>query len=121
MKRLSPYPSVSLPEAFWAALLLASLNLVFSVAPSKAEPFGNNGLPKQREIHNTFSGNQENGAILDSTNPMDLLNRLRRATAMDNATTPSDAIDEALKALDAQELENSSLERSNPLEKFDPS
>ena len=121
MKRLSPYPSVFRSAAFWAALSLAFSSLVFSVAPSNSEPSGNNGLPKQREIHNTFSGDQDNGAILDATNPMDLLNRLRRATAMDNATTPSDAIDEALKALDAQELENSSLEQSNPLEKFDPS
>ena len=39
---------------------------------------------------------------------MDLLNRLRRATAMDNATTPSDAIDEALKALEFEVIPVSS-------------
>ena len=39
---------------------------------------------------------------------MDFINRLRNATAMDNATSPSDAIDDALKALDSQELQDPS-------------
>ncbi|WP_320667277.1 hypothetical protein [Prochlorococcus sp. MIT 1307] len=73
--------------------------------PSLAESLGENQLPKEREIHNTFSG-EKNGALLDATNPMDLINRLRRATAMEDATSPSDAIDDALKALDANELDN---------------
>jgi len=41
------------------------------------------------------------GSILDSTNPMDLMNKLRKSTAMDEATPPGDAIDQALKALNA--------------------
>jgi hypothetical protein len=40
--------------------------------------------------------------VLDATNPVDLMNRLRRATAMDDATPPSDAIDAALKDFQAQ-------------------
>ena len=39
------------------------------------------------------------GSILDSTNPMDLMNKLRKSTAMDEATPPGDAIDRALKQL----------------------
>ena len=92
------------------------LTLIFVVLPfpSHAQSAGNNELYKQREIHNTFSSNQKNGSILDATNPMDLINRLRQATSMDNATSPSDAIDEALKLLDEQEIENASSEITNP-------
>ena len=32
---------------------------------------------------------------------MDLMNKLRKSTAMDEATPPGDAIDQALKALNA--------------------
>jgi len=42
------------------------------------------------------------------------MNRLRRATAMENATDPSDAIDQALKALEENALENS-INEQNPL------
>ena len=52
-------------------------------------PAGTNGTSKQ-------------GSILDSTNPIDLMNKIRRGTAMDDATSPGDAIDAALKDLDAQ-------------------
>ena len=55
-------------------------------------PFQNR---EEREIYGDTDGS---GSILDSANPMDLLNRIRRATAMDDATPPSDAIDAALKA-----------------------
>ena len=37
------------------------------------------------------------GPILDATNPMDLINRLRKSESMNDATPPSDAIDAALK------------------------
>ena len=35
--------------------------------------------------------------------PFDLMNRLKQAESMDNATTPSDALDEALRAFDSSE------------------
>ena len=38
-----------------------------------------------------------NGPLLDATNPMDLINRLRQSESMNDATSPSDAIDAALK------------------------
>lgn len=52
-------------------------------------PAGTNGTSKQ-------------GSILDSTNPIELMNKIRRGTAMDDATSPGDAVDAALKDLDAQ-------------------
>lgn len=57
--------------------------------------------PAEQELYNTSPG-QPKGTVLDATNPMDLINRLRQATAMDDATPPSDAIDAALKGWDAQ-------------------
>ncbi len=71
-------------------------------------------VPAEREIHNTFSEDQKKGTLLDATNPMELINRLRQATSMDNATSPSDAIDDALKALEDQEIDSSSIEVAKP-------
>ncbi|WP_159817524.1 hypothetical protein [Cyanobium sp. Copco_Reservoir_LC18] len=42
------------------------------------------------------------GSILDSTNPLDLMNKLKRSTALEDATPPSSAIDQALREFDAQ-------------------
>jgi hypothetical protein len=40
-------------------------------------------------------------SVFDATNQIDLMNRIRRATALDNATPPADAIDAALRELEA--------------------
>ena len=57
-------------------------------------------IPQERELYNTLPSSEKKGGILDATNPMELMNLLRKATAMDDATSPSDAIDQALKALE---------------------
>ena len=57
--------------------------------------------PAQQELYNTEPGKPK-GSVLDATNPMDLINRLRQANSMSEATDPSDAIDAALKGWDAQ-------------------
>ena len=75
----------------------------FSIA---AELNGLNEVtPEERDLYNTLPGEAQKGGILDATNPMELINRLRRATAMDDATSPSDAVDEALKALEGKSFE----------------
>ena len=51
-------------------------------------PGGSNGTSKQ-------------GSILDTTNPIELMNKIRRGSAMDDATPPGDAVDAALKELNA--------------------
>ena len=58
-----------------------------------------------KDIYSTFDSETENdeGLPLD---PFALMNRLKRAGEMDNATTPSDAIDEALNAFDQSGYEN---------------
>ena len=76
---------------------LALSSLVATAIPMGARaqveaPFQNR---EEREIYGDTNGS---GSILDSANPMDLLNQIRRATAMDESMPPSDAIDAALKA-----------------------
>ena len=58
---------------------------------------------QQRDVFQTVPGQNDQESVLDATNPMDLMNRLRRANAMNDATPPSDAIDEALKALESSQ------------------
>jgi hypothetical protein len=36
-------------------------------------------------------------SVLDSVNPIDLMNKIRRSQALDDATPPSDAVDQALR------------------------
>lgn len=57
--------------------------------------FGNGGAGNG--LGGTSSG-------LGITNPMDLINRIRRSTALDDATPPASAVDQALKALEEQSL-----------------
>ena len=51
---------------------------------------------EERQLYNP--GSSGGDSILDSTNPMDLINRIRQVGSLDDATPPSDAIDAALKA-----------------------
>ncbi len=55
---------------------------------------------QQRDVFQTVPGQKDQESVLDATNPMELMNRLRRANAMNDATPPSDAIDAALKDLE---------------------
>ena len=56
--------------------------------------------PYQNREERAIYGCGESSDILDATNPMALINRLRKSGAMDDATPPSDAVDAALKALE---------------------
>ncbi len=87
-------------------LIVLGLNIGGWGSPYLAQINGIGQSPQEREFYGNSPGNKE-GTILDATNPMDLMNRLRRATAMDNATSPSDAIDSALKALEETDKESS--------------
>lgn len=75
-----------------------------TAAPGLAQaqaPMSGYQTPAEQEIYNTEPG-KPRGSVLDATNPMDLLNRLRQATSMSDATDPVDAIDAALKGWEAQ-------------------
>ncbi|MEY3735015.1 MAG: hypothetical protein RLZZ624_73 [Cyanobacteriota bacterium] len=48
----------------------------------------------------TGNGPGKGDSILDSTNPLELMNKLRRGAAMEEATPPKDSIDAALMELE---------------------
>lgn len=60
------------------------------------------GSPQQQRELDYGTGSPQGGSVLDATNPLDLMNRLRRATALDDATPPRDAVDAALRDFDVQ-------------------
>ena len=62
----------------------------------------NYSTDEKRDIFNTFDTENQNdqGFPID---PFDLMNRIKKAGAMNDATTPSDALDEALNAFDESE------------------
>jgi hypothetical protein len=61
--------------------------------------------PAERQLYDYGSNGTSPGSggssLLNTTNPMDLMNKLRRSSALDDATPPSSAVDQALKELEA--------------------
>ncbi len=60
------------------------------------------GSPQEERELDYGTGTNRGGSVLDSTNPIDLMNKLRRATALDDATQPGDAVDAALRDFQSQ-------------------
>jgi len=50
------------------------------------------------ELNSTQDGSESNNSI--PTNPFEIVDMLRKANSMNDATNPSDAIDEAIKTFD---------------------
>lgn len=65
----------------------------------------NYSIDEKRDIYSTFNTEDQNDQGLP-IDPFDLMNRLKQAGAMNNATTPSDALDEALNAFNETKDEN---------------
>jgi len=85
--------------------------LLLPVAPAAAEPPANADWNRhEQEIYDYDPTGSQDRGIIDATNPIDLMNRLRRATAMDDATSPDDAIDKALREFEAQQSPGSSTQ-----------
>ena len=95
----------------WFALsclapILITVVQVFS--PSKTiriSELKNYSTDEKRDIYSTFDTEDQidQGLPID---PFDLMNRLKQVGAMNNATTPSDALDAALNAFDQSGNEN---------------
>ena len=88
------------------APILITVGQVFS--PSRTiiiSELKNYSTDEKRDIYSTFDTEDQidQGLPID---PFDLMNRLKQAGAMNNATTPSDALDAALNAFDQSEDEN---------------
>ena len=82
------------------ALFLYSLgffynNLVFSSQENYFE---------ELELNNTKDGYQGDNVI--PTNPFEMVDMIRKVNSMNDATSPSDAVDEAIKTFDNLKLNN---------------
>ena len=102
-RSLTPRRDIALRSA--VALLMAAAAV--SVAPVRADYSSWGMSTQEKQIYDygpggSNTGGSKPGTVLDSANPIELMNKLRRGTAMDDATPPGDAIDAALKELDAQ-------------------
>ena len=86
-------------------ILIMSGQVISSSRITKVSEVKNYSTDEKRDIYSTFDTEDQidQGLPID---PFDLMNRLKQAGAMNNATTPSDALDEALNAFDQSEYEN---------------
>ena len=86
--------------------ILITAGQVFSTSRTiRISEVKNYSTDEKRDIFSTFDTEDQidQGLPID---PFDLMNRLKQVGAMNNATTPSDALDEALNAFDQSEYEN---------------
>ena len=83
-----------------AALAILSFPLASQSALAQIGNFGQS--VQEQQIYDNSPTGRPSGGILESGNPLELMNKLRRNSAMDNATQPDDAIDQAIRALEAQ-------------------
>jgi hypothetical protein len=86
--------------ALLPALLVGRPEAASAQQAGYGQTFGN--TPMERQVYDAGTGKSNGGSILDSTNPIDLINKLRRGSAMEDATPPASAIDQALKDLEIQ-------------------
>ena len=91
--------------AFFIPIVIAIGGVFLNSRLTKIAEVENYSRDEKRDIFNTFDTEDQNdqGFPVD---PFDLMNRLKQAGALDDATTPSDALDEALNAFDQSEYEN---------------
>ena len=92
-----------LGPAVLAGGLIAAMGGAVNPAAAQQAGYGQTlGSSQQEREVNFGTGPKRSSSILDSTNPLDLMNKLRRGTALDNATPPGDAVDAALKDFQVQ-------------------
>ena len=92
-----------------ASALITAGQVFSSSRTIRISEVNNYSTDEKRYIYSTFDTEDQidQGLPID---PFDLMNRLKQAGAMNNATTPSDALDEALNAFDQSEFENVPIE-----------
>ncbi len=95
------------PRPRLAAAAAALLAPLFAPAAALAQQQGYGQTmgtsPMERQLYDSNpSGGSGGGSLLESGNPLGIMNTIRRNSSLSDATPPSSAIDEALKAFDAQ-------------------
>ena len=89
--------------ALSGAVLLAAMAV--GGAPGRAQQKGYGqtiSSPQQERELDYGTGPTRSGSVLDSANPIELMNKLRKASSLDDATQPGDAVDAALRDFNSQ-------------------
>jgi len=88
---------------FCKNLTKSILSLIFciSIIPSKGELLNAEYLFEELEIDTSTKTEDDSSAL--PTNPFELVEMIRRQNSMNDATNPSDAIDDALKSFNSLE------------------
>ena len=118
-----PHPSGRAGALVLALLAAFPVALGAGLRPAAAQQSGYGQTmgtsPAESQIYNydPASGGRTGGGSggLSPTNPLDLINKIRKSTAMDDATTPEDAIDQALKELEAQSRPQPAAKPASPV------
>ena len=87
---------------FFIPIFITTGRYVFDSSFIEIAELQNYSTDEKRDIFKTFDSEDQSDQGLP-IDPFDLMNRLKQAGAMNNATTPSDALDEALNAFDESE------------------
>lgn len=102
MTASTAFPAPSL-IALGGAALLAAMLAGGPPAQAQQQGYGQTiGSPQQERELDYGTGPTRSGSVLDSANPIELMNKLRRASSLDDATQPGDAVDAALKDFNSQ-------------------
>lgn len=86
-------------------LVLAGAALLATALPARSQEAGyGQTVDPSSQGRDAFDGTPagRGESILDSTNPIDLMNRIRRRSALDDATPPGTAVDQALREFETQ-------------------
>ena len=91
---------ITIDSLVFLIFLFSSPNFLISNQSFAQESYKLNEIEIDRNI------NYEDEDILDlPNNPFDIIDRIQRANSMNDATKPSDAIDEAIKSFDMIKVE----------------
>ena len=87
------------------SLGVLALGLVTASTPALAQQTAGGtstfGSPQLQKELDYGTGKQDSGSLFNTANPFELMNKLRKSSSMDDATSPTDAVDAALKGMDA--------------------
>jgi hypothetical protein len=99
-----------------AALAVLPAGVASAQQAGYGQTLGTSTMERQLYDYGPSKSGSGSGSILDSTNPLDLLNKLKRSSALDDATSPSSAIDQALRDFDAKAPKPSSAGSAGKLQ-----
>lgn len=84
--------------------LASGLSPALAQQSGYGQTMGTSPMEQQFYNYDPGSGSRPGGSAsgINPANPLDLINKIRKGSAMDDATPPGDAVDQALKELEAQ-------------------